>query len=404
MSVLARYSAVLRGHGTAVPLVASVVGRLSLGMTGLALLLLVKDATGSYASAGLVSACYALAFGVFGPSRARSADRRGPVRVLLLTAVLHPLALVVLVLVAAADLPTWALVPPAVVGGATVPPLGPVMRAIWGALLEGPLRATAYSLESVVIELCFVLGPLLTALLAATISPTAAVLASAALAVAGSLWMAATPVVRAVVPVEAVTSGRAGPLASPAVRALLLTVVGIGVGFGAIEVALPAYVEVEGARPAAAGILLAVWSLGSIVGGLVYGGLHLVTPHRRQLPVLVAALAVGTVLPLLAGGPVLMGLALFAYGLAIAPFTACNAVLLGEAAPPGTVTEAFAWSSSMIFGGAALGSGVAGVLVERSGPTAGLAVTAVAGGLSLVAAISGLVRMRGAGTGQVAGF
>lgn len=394
----------LRGHGTAVPLVASVVGRLSLGMTGLALLLLVKDTTGSYASAGLVSACYALAFGVFGPSRARSADRRGPVRVLLLTAVLHPLALVVLVLVAASGLPTWVLVLPAVMGGATVPPLGPVMRAIWGALLEGPLRATAYSLESVVIELCFVLGPLLTALLAATIDPAAAVLAAAGLAVGGALWMAATPVVRAVVPVVAASPGRTGPLASPAVRALLLTVVGIGVGFGAIEVALPAYVEAEGARPASAGILLAVWSLGSIVGGLVYGGLHLVTSHRRQLPVLVAALAVGTVLPLLAGGPVLMGLALFAYGLAIAPFTACNAVLLGEAAPPGTVTEAFAWSSSMIFGGAALGSGIAGVLVERAGPTAGLAVTAVAGGLSLVAAISGLVRMRDPGTGQVAGI
>lgn len=394
----------LRGHGTAIPLIASVVGRLSLGMTGLALLLLVKDTTGSYASAGLVSACYALAFGVFGPSRARSADRRGPVRVLLLTALLHPLSLVALVLVATSGLPTWVLVLPAVLGGATVPPLGPVMRAIWGALLEGPLRATAYSLESVVIELCFVLGPLLTALLAATIHPAAAVLAAAGLAVGGALWMAATPVVRAVVPVATASRGRTGPLASPAVRALLLTVVGIGVGFGAIEVALPAYVEAEGARPASAGILLAVWSLGSIVGGLVYGGLHLVTPHRRQLPVLVAALAVGAVLPLLAGGPVLMGLALFAYGLAIAPFTACNAVLLGEAAPPGTVTEAFAWSSSMIFGGAALGSGLAGILVERSGPAAGLAVTAVAGGLSLVAAISGLVRMREPGTGQVAGI
>lgn len=394
----------LRGHGTAMPLTASVVGRLSLGMSGFALLLLVKDTTGSYAAAGFVSACYALAFGVFGPSRARSADRRGPVRVLLLTAVLHPLALVALVLLAASGLPTWVLVLPAVLGGATVPPLGPVMRAIWGVLLVGPQRATAYSLESVVIELCFVLGPLLTALLAATIDPAAAVLAAAGLAVGGALWMAATPVVRAVVPVETASRGRTGPLASPAVRALLLTVVGIGVGFGAIEVALPAYVEAEGARPASAGILLAVWSLGSIVGGLVYGGLHLVTPHRRQLPVLVAALAVGTVLPLLAGGPVLMGLALFAYGLAIAPFTACNAVLLGEAAPPGTVTEAFAWSSSMIFGGAALGSGVAGLLVERSGPTAGLAVTAVTGGLSLVAAISGLLRMREPGTGQVAGI
>lgn len=404
MSVLARYSAVLRGHRTAVPLLASVVGRLSLGMTGLALLLLVKETTGSYASAGLVSACYALAFGVFGPSRARSADRRGPVGVLLLTAALHPLALGLLVLVATSDLPTWVLVFPAVVGGATVPPLGPVMRAIWGALLEGPLRATAYSLESVVIELCFVLGPLLTALLAATVHPAAAVLVSAALALAGAVWMAATPVVREVVPVAVTSRSRTGPLAAPAVRALLLVAGGIGAGFRAIEVALPAYVEADGARPAAAGILLAVWSVGSIVGGLVYGGLSLVADPRRQLPVLVAALAVGTALPLLPRTALLMGVALFVYGLTIAPLNACLSLLLGDAAPAGTVTEAFAWSSSMIFGGAAIGSALAGVLVERTGPTAGLAVATVAGVLTLVAAVTGLARLRAPAPGQVAGF
>ena len=72
-------------------------------------------------------------------------------------------------------------------------------------------------------------------------------------------------------------------------------------------------------------------------------------------------------------------------------------MLLGEAAPPGTTTEAFAWSSSMIFGGAALGSAVAGVLVERSGPGAGLAVATLAGLLALGAAVSGLARLRGSG-------
>ncbi|MCW2616590.1 MAG: major facilitator superfamily 1 [Frankiales bacterium] len=184
---------------------------------------------------------------------------------------------------------------------------------------------------------------------------------------------------------------RSGPLASATVRRLLLTVAGVGTGFGAIEVAMPAYAEVEGARPAAAGVLLAVWSVGSIVGGLVYGGLHLRTPHARQLPVLVTAMAVGTALPVLAaawsaGTPALMGGALFLYGLTIAPFSACNSVLLGEAAPVGTATEAVAWDSSMIFGGAALGSGLAGVLAERSGPAAALTVTAVAGVLTVVAA------------------
>ena len=101
--------------------------------------------------------------------------------------------------------------------------------------------------------------------------------------------------------------------------------------------------------------------------------------------VLVTALAVGTGLPLLATGTTSMGLALFVFGLTIAPFSACNSVLLGQAAPAGTVTEAFAWSTSMIFGGAALASGVAGVLVESSGPTAALLTTAGAGGLALVA-------------------
>ena len=395
MTVVAKYSAVLRGHGTAAPLVASVVGRLGLGMTGFALLLLVRETSGSYAAAGLVAGTYALSFGALGPYRARSADRKGPVPVLVLTAGLHPVALISLLAAASAGAPVWALLPPAVLGGATVPPHGPVMRALWGKIVSGPALATAYSLESVAVELCFVIGPLLTALLAATVSPAAAVLMAAVMATVGALWLAATPIVRAVQPHPPVQGrGRGGPLRSPAVRALLITVAGVGVGFGAIEVSLPAFVEALGGQPASGGLLLAVWSVGSVVGGLVYGGAHLTTPPRRQLPVLVAALALGSALPLLADGVIAMGAVLFLYGLTIAPFSACNSVLLGEAAPAGTITEAFAWSSSMIFGGAAVGSALAGVLVDRSGPTAGLLVTAAAGVVATVAAVSGLLRMR----------
>lgn len=395
MTVLTRYGEVLRGHGTAVPLVASIVGRLSLGMTTLALILLVRDTTGSYASAGLVAAAYALAFGVFGPARARSADRRGPVRALLLTAAVHPVAMVLLVLLAARGAPPSALALVAVFGGASVPPHGPVMRALWGSLFQGRSLATAYSLESVVVELCFVVGPVLTAVLATNVDPGAAVVVAGLLATTGAVWLTATTSVRAVVPAPQSGGNRFGPLASAAVRALLLTVTAIGVTVGAIEVSLPAYVEREGARPAAAGILLAVWSVGSIVGGLVYGGLHLSTPPRRQVPVLVGALALGTALPLLATGPLVMGLSLFAFGLTLAPFSACNSVLLGEAAPRGTTTEAFAWNTSMLFGGAAVGSALAGVLVERIGPPAGLAVATAAGVLAVGAAVSSAARLPG---------
>ena len=383
MTVFARYATVLRGQGTAVPLTASIVGRLSLGMTSLALLLLVRDTSGSYAVAGLVSGAYALSFGVLGPTLARLADRTGPVPALRLTAVVHPALLTVAVLAAHRDLPLLVLLLPTVLAGATVPPHGPVMRALWAHVLRGPALATAYSLESVVVELCFVLGPLLVAWLTIWSGPSAPVLAAGALAGVGGLWLSATPRVRAVRPAHERHGSPFGPLSSPAVRALLLTVAGVGATFGAVEVAVPAFVEEQGGRASSAGVLLAVWSVGSIVGGLLYGALDLRAPHRSQLPVLVSALAVGTALPLLATGTTSLGVALFVFGLTIAPFSACNSVLLGRAAPAGTVTEAFAWNTSMIFGGAALASGLSGVLVERSGSTAALVVTAAAGLLAV---------------------
>jgi MFS family permease len=391
MALFARYGALLRGTGAAPALAASLLGRLALGTTGLALLLLVRAETGSYAAAGLVAAGYAVAFAASAPVRARSADRRGPVRVLVLCALAHPLVLLALVLLAQAGAGTVALLAAAVAGGASVPPVGGVMRALWGSLGETDRRidlTTAYSLESVLVELCFVGGPLVVAALNATLGPSSAVLASGLLVLGGGLGLAAAPAVRAVVPHETAARTAAGPLRSPAVRALLLTVGCAGAGFGAVDVAVVAFAEAEGSPPSAGAVLLAVWAAGSIAGGLVYGALHSPVPHERQLPWLVAALAVGSALPALATGSLVMGVLLVLYGSTIAPYSACNAVLLSRAAPPGTATEAFAWSGSAIFGGAALGNVASGLLVEHAGVREALLLTGVAGALGLVATLA----------------
>jgi predicted MFS family arabinose efflux permease len=102
---------------------------------------------------------------------------------------------------------------------------------------------------------------------------------------------------------------------------------------------------------------------------------------------LVAAVAIASALPLLAPGPISMGVALLLYGSTIAPFMACNSVLLGANAPRGTTTEAFAWNGSMIFGGSAIGTAAAGALIDAAGATAGLAVTATAGALTLAVSL-----------------
>lgn len=393
MGVFRKYGEVLAAPGARQALVASVFGRLALGMTGLAILLLVRNATGSYADAGFVSAAYAVSFAVAAPFRARGADRRGPAVVLRSTGIAQPLAFLLLAVLAEAGAPTVAMAGAAGLIGVSVPPLGSVMRALWGELVAGNQLATAYSLESVVVELCFVLGPLVVGALA-LLAPEAGVLACGLVAATGALALAANPRVRQVVPHAARPTSLLGPLVSPVVRACLLNVLWIGTGFGTIEVGVLAFVDEQGRSRAAAGVVLAVWSLGSVVGGLVYGGLHLTAPASRQLPLLVALTGVAAALPVLSPGVVLLALLLAVAGSTIAPFSACNSLLLGSSAPPGTVTEAFAWNGSMIFGGAAMGTAVAGVLVDSSGARAALLATVVTGLLTLGSSALGLRALR----------
>lgn len=370
----------------------SVIGRLSIAMTGLASLLLVSDQTGSYATAGAVSAAFSLAFAFGSPTLARIADRRGPVRVLLLCSLLHPLLLGGLALAARSDAPTPLLLLTGALAGASFPPVGSVMRALWGALASGRQLVTAYSLESVAVEVSFVMGPAVVAVLVLVASPFVALLVSAGCVLVGGTGLARSSAVRAVRPHPDAVHSAMGPLASVGVRALLVTVLFVGVGFGALEVAVPAFADADGHR-AASGVLLALWSFGSMVGGLVYGGVHLTSPALRQLPWLVAALAATGLLPVVAPTTVAMGVILFAYGLTIAPYFSCNSLLLGDQAPSGTTTEAFAWHSSMIFGGAALGAAGAGFLVQHVSITAALSVTGVAGVLTMLSALGGRSRV-----------
>ncbi len=393
MNVLQRYGETLRPPGAAAALGASLIGRLSLGMNGLALLLLVRATTGSYASAGLVSAAYAVSLGIVAPSRARRADRRGPVGVLRFCGLLHPVALGALVLLAHAKAPTWLLALAAVGVGATVAPLGAVMRALWAELLTGAQLATAYSLESVVVELCFVGGPVLVAALA-VLDPTYPALASALVASLGAMLLAANPAVRDTSPHPERVHSLAGPLVSPAVRALLLTWLFVGASFGSIEVGVLAFVDEQGSRRAVAGVVLAIWSVGSIVGGLAYGARQSTRPHERQVTWLAGFLAVSACLPLLATSTVGLSLLLLVAGSAIAPYAACCSVLMGQAAPRGTTTEAFAWTSSMIFAGGALGTAVAGVLVEGYGARWAFVLTAATGGLLAVTTLAGRAALR----------
>jgi hypothetical protein len=289
--------------------------------------------------------------------------------VLVLLGVVHAAALGAIVASTEAGAPAGVLAFFGFVAGFAIPPTSSVLRSMWPDLLrERPqLLQPAYALDSVLIETIFIVGPLLTALIASALSPPVALAVSAVSVVAGTVAFTALPPSRAFRPERARrAAGALGALASPGVRTLVLTSVPAGIGVGICEVALPAFSDASGAA-ATAGVLLAIWSLGSAAGGLIYGALPNRPPLNRVHFMVAALLPLGLLPMALAPSVAVMALLVIPAGMFIAPLLATRNELVGWVAPEGARTEAYTWPVTAFVGGIAVGSAVAGAIVEGPG-------------------------------------
>ena len=347
------------------PLVAwSLLARLPLGMTPFSLLLLVRGEGDGYGVAGLVVAIYVVALGIAAPVRGRQVDRRGPAPILRLGALTYPACLAAIVVLAVLDAGAYALAIAAVAAGFLHPPVGSAVRIVWPRIATGDLRNTAFAFEAAVQELFFVVGPLLAAALA-VVDPTLAVAGAGLASLAGTTGLARLAPIREMPPSRQGGAGLAGALGSAGVRTVVLYATAIGVSFGAVELAMPAFAEEQGARELG-GIALGCFAAGSLVGGLVAGMRPPRDDVRRFLTGALALAAALAGLQLAVSLPTLAALA-FVAGLPIAPTVAALYLAIDRTATQGTAAEAFAWFGTAVSVGFAVGSALAGTLVEAHG-------------------------------------
>ena len=362
------YGEVLRAPHVAALIAATLLARFPIGINALAIILYLRAERGSFVVAGAVAGALAAGSGVGAPVQGRLVDAFGQRRVLVPLGMVHAAALGALVASTEAGAPAAGIVVCGFVAGFAIPPTSSVLRSMWPQLLrEQPqLLQAAYALDSVLIELIFVLGPLLTAVVATALAPPAALAVSAASVVAGTVAFTAQPPSRAVRPQpDRPRTGALGALGSPGVRTLVLTSLPAGIGIGICEVTLPAFSDASGAA-ATAGVLLAIWSLGSAAGGLVYGAIPNRPPLNRVHLVVAALLPLG-LLPMAAAPSVaVMALLVIPAGMFVAPLLATRNELVGWVAPAGARTEAYTWPVTAFVGGIAIGSAAAGVIVESA--------------------------------------
>jgi len=384
--MVSKYRSVVAVPGCARVFATALLARLPQGMSSLAILLLVRDATHSYAAAGVAVGGYALACAAAVPVQGRLVDRIGRFAVLVPVAIGQAIALLGLVIAARDGAPAPSLIGLAIVAGALQPAIAPTVRALLGEMLTDPqVRETAYALEAVVQELIWITGPLIVAAAITAISPAGAVLVSAAVCLLGTASFVTSPRVRAGRRRARVVHGR-GIVITPALRAMLGPVAMMGTSIGLIDVGIPSLALHAGSR-ASSGVLLALWSVGSLLGGLWHGGVAWRTSLQQRYRWLLIA-AVLSVAPLIVARTIPEGMAAsLLAGVTIAPVFSCQYALVGRSVAPGTETEAFTWVAAALMAGLSAGSALGGVLIGGLGVSAPFVAACAAMGSAALAAV-----------------
>jgi MFS family permease len=376
-----RYRALLIVPGVKRVAVPSVIGRLPYGMITLLFVIAVHHGTGSYAVAGLATAVNSALTAVTAPWLGRLADRGRAPQVLAVTGLANGILLCAMVFALMSQAPVGAILAIAGLAGAANPPIGAVTRVVLPRVAPH-LAGTAYALDTILVELTYVLGPALIAAIAAVSGPYAAVFVTAFMSAAGSVGLASAPAARYNASSESTTESSVSRtrMFSFTLAGLILAGVFEAAAYGVMEVAIPAYANDLG-QPGGAGAVIAAWSAGSIIGGVWFSGRSdkaLGRSQWRVFAVLCTLNAIGFAAIMLSTGLLSLGLILLVGGLVIAPVTTIEIALVALLVPAARRTEAFTWTSTGVFVGYSGGAALAGAIAADGGGLTASALAATA--------------------------
>lgn len=401
--LLAPYAEIVHVRGAWRFSAAAFIGRMPMAMYGLGAVLLIAEVTGRFALAGSVSAAGSLGAAACSPRVARLADTHGQRRVLLPLVAGFAASVAGLVAAVQLDASDWALFLAGIAGGATMPALGPMVRARWSALLSDSQRLhTAFSLESAADELCFMVGPAIVTVLAAELHPAAGVAVAVLSCLAGSLWFASQ---RDTEPARSARRrghrgrrppGRKTALAPLPILAVLIAVyLCLGAMFVAIDMSTVDF-AIDAGHEAFGGLVLACYALGGAAGGLWYGSRTWKAPAARRLALALGLSAAGVSTFWAMPGLLTLTVVIFLSGLAAAPALIAGFSVLESQTLPGRTTEAMSWLSTGLSIGVACGAIAAGFTLSGFGPRWGYVLAACCAVASALVCVGGLRRLAAA--------
>ncbi|MEX8192432.1 MFS transporter [Comamonas guangdongensis] len=373
------YRRLFAAPGTTSFVLAGLVARMPLSMTGIGLITMLSQQRGAYTLAGAVAACFALSIALLAPRISALVDRHGQRKVLPLAAATSASAMFALLACAHWQGPDWLLLLLAALVG-SLPSMPAMVRARWTMLYRGtPQLQTAYALEAVLDDLCFIIGPPLSVGLSMVLFPEAGPMAAALLLLGGVTLFVLQ---RHTEPPVNTHENQVGQSAlvrhQSVVRTLALFMLAQGIIVGTIDVAAVAFATQQG-QPAMASVVLSFYALGSCVMGLVFGALHLKTPLHRQIVWVGGSVAITAVPLLLASNLTALTLAVLLAGITFGPTITVAMGLVEQQVAASRLTEGMTWLLTGLAMGVALGAAAAGWVTDHLGAQMSFVVALLAG-------------------------
>ena len=356
---------------------AGFIARLPVSMVGIGILMYVEAERGSYAIAGAVSGSISIAAAIGGPLSSRLVDKLGQHRVLPIQILLIVIFSMALVLLIPSNVPAPYLFIFSIGSGLAYPSIGALVRSRWTALLvSGPILLTAFSIESMIDELIFIVGPTIAATTSVKIHPAAPQVIAMFLLAGGGLWLASMR--NSEPPINKHQGKHGKPVILQNGLIYMWGVhIAIGMFFGAVETSIIAFTKIAG-QPIFGGIVMAVWAFGSLLGGFVYGGLHFKSALQNQLIVVSLLLVPATVAMVFVESILALVLLSIAAGIGISPLLIASAAITQRRSPVGRTTEAIASMYAGIGLGFAFAAAMAGWLIDNRGTSYSFALGAFA--------------------------
>ncbi len=363
---MSAYSTLVKTPGVVRIISAQLAARFPNGMLSLAFLLHIESVTGSYGAAGLVLAATSVGQAIAGPLTSRWMGVWGMRRVLVLTLLISAAAIAAIAFIVM-PVPLYMVV--GFIAGLSTPPVQSAVRTIYPKMVNSKQLTPLFSLDATAQEIIWVAGPVITTLVAIQISPVVAIVIALVFLLGGGAWFIFSPEVgRVRIPRSKRQLGTV--LGKPAVRLSAITGFLLLGSCAAVEASVVSAFGHEGSE---SGIVLALFAIGSLIGGLSLGHLP-VGPWsmaRRMF-----AIFLGMALALFSLNFWWLAFALLIAGIGIAPVFAVMSAIVSSSVRFSDTAEAYGWLSTGQLIGAALGSALAGFLIDVNGAMGGFWVAA----------------------------